>query len=458
MHKKRIMPILIIVLALAIFTACGAKEADEQTTNIEQSIDKTAQDTITPSEKPEPTSNTNATTQTEVKLLACGECYTDGDLSFNILSVKENITNDSERLLLVKMEVFNIGNNDISFSSLMSLELTDEHGDNNYSISPFARTDGNLDGTIFPKNKIIGEVAFEIEDSKDNVFVLHIGQNFELKPAYQITEYDLGTSFEEMFESEGIVSEYTVGVPLETENLTILLKDVSSEESKKEGLDLLLCEIEVTNKGTESQDLMLGFNYDVFSADGMNLDMYAGMFDLPVTIEGNSSVSGIASFYFEKGKKDFYMTITPNLSSLGQKETIVFSLELEQQTSTDQRKLLKYEDQASEDLLVPNYPHDILPLYQASKVIDSIYDYRGGTGQTSQHTITAELILPSNSFDSAVEFYDGFGLEKEILTTNNGNTEEATFTGEIGEYTIEVSILRFLIGDGDPLVSVKINY
>ncbi len=162
-------------------------------------------------------------------------------------------------------------------------------------------------------------------------------------------------------------------------------------------------------------------------------------------------------------RQQAYMTILRLLKSLNsgiksENETIVSSTE-PQEGNTAMRNLLKYDSYNDEqDLLVPDYPHDILPLYQNAKVYDSIYDYRGGTGQISKYTITAKLVLPSDSYEDAVQHYNGFGLEKEIMLTNNGETEETTFTGVISKYTVKVSILRFLKADGDPLVSILISY
>ena len=456
MYKKLLITMLIGVLTLSSLSACSSKRSDQKPASTEQSSENNQKSTIASTEKPKSTPPTDSSAKAEDSLLSCGEVFTDKNLSVNILGVKEEKSESGERFLLIKMEVFNSGSSDMNFSSLMSFDLTDESRKTSYSLSPFAKTEGSLDGTIFPNNKIIGEVAFEIEDSKDNIFVLHIAQDFEYKPAYKITDNNFGNNFEEVFENQDIKSDYTVGVPVETDSLTILLKSVSKEESKKEGLDLLLCEMELTNKTSDSQPFFLGFHYDVFSADGMNLDMFAGRFDFPVEVEGNSSVSGIASFYFEKGKTDFYMTVKSNLGNQSKNETIVFSLE-EQKDNTAMRKLPKYEEFEEKDL-VPNYPLDVLPLYQNSKVIDSMYDYAGGTGQSSKHIITADSVLPSGSFDDAVKYYSEFGLNKEISTTNNDETEEVKFTGELGEYTVEISVLRFLKANGDPLVSIRISY
>lgn len=435
----------------------------------------------------EPESDAAASGDSNSGLLQCGEVFTYGDLQYHVLRVKDETTGDGERFLLVKMEVFNNGSNDVNFSSLLSFELTDKSGRVTYAPSPFARTEGNLDGTLLGNGRLVGEVAIELGDSTDQEFVMNIAQNFEYKPAWQITENDIGMTFAEVFESVAPKSEYTVGIPLETENLTVLLKSVSWEESDKEGLSVLLCEMELRNNSSNWLEFMLGMDYDVYSVNGSNLKVAAGRFDFPSEVEAEQTVSGIASFYFETGTTDFYMTVSSTaggqqlVGDMMQNEIITFSLGSDTAAAnavdadapgsdiaqtdadeTDQDAVADGGEPASglPDLyyLVPAFPTELLPIYPEATVVDSMYDYRGGTGQVSKYEVTAELSMPATSYEDAVAFYSGYGFKKETLTTNEGQTEETHFTGSLDKYTVKIQLLKFLHEERDTLGSIVLNY
>ncbi len=259
MQRRILVLAMAIIFVLAGFSACGNTNTTRTPTARAQEAAGAAQSAD------EPESDAVASGESNSGLLPCGEVFTYGDLQYHVLRVKDETTGDGERFLLVKMEVFNNGSNDVNFSSLLSFELTDKSGRVTYAPSPFARTEGNLDGTLLGNGRLVGEVAIELGDSTDKEFVMNIAQNFEYKPAWQITENDIGMTFAEVFESVAPKSEYTVGIPLETENLTVLLKSVSWEESDKEGLSVLLCEMELRNNSSNWLEFMLGMDYDVYS-------------------------------------------------------------------------------------------------------------------------------------------------------------------------------------------------
>lgn len=506
MQRRVLVLVMAIVLVLAGFSACGNTNTGGTPANKAQGGAGVAQSADASAES-QKGAESQASAQNEdgmldpqeseageaaiggadSGLLHCDEVFTYGDLQYHVLRVKDETVGDGERFLLLKMEVFNNGSNDVNFSSLLSFELTDKTGKVTYAPSPFARTEGNLDGTLLGNGRLVGEVAIELGDSTDKEFVMNIAQNFEYKPAWLITEKDIGMTFAEVFESVAPKSEYTVGIPLETENLMVLLKSVSWQESDKEGLSVLLCEMELRNNSSDWLQFMLGMDYDVYSVKGNNLKMAAGRFDFPSEVEGNDTVSGIASFYFETGMTDFYMTVSSTaggqqlVGEMMKNEIITFSLgsnatvadakdtdtsgsdASESDTSDTSQEAVADGSNSESGLpdrgyLVPAYPLDLLPIYKEATVVDSMYDYRGGTGQVSKYEVTAELSMPAASYDDAVALYSGYGFKKETLTTNEGQTEETRFAGTLDKYTVKISILKFLHEDRDTLGSIVLNY
>lgn len=250
--------------------------------------------------------------------VACGEKYEAGDLSYNILEVQ--IDND---LLRLNMEVYNNANEDLNFSPMGMLTVYDE----NEEECSWNMMVGKLSGLITPGNKIMGEVGFDLNDSNSKSFVLHIGSAFEYKPAIKIEKSDLGMVFDEVFESKGLVSDYTIGVPVMSEVFDMTIEGVSIEPSSKENKDLVLITLTMKNNDDEAHALGLEIG-GVYTADGQELSMAVNEWTFPnYSIESNQTESGIVSYYCETGQKDFYMVVKPNLWEFDRNETIVFSVE-----------------------------------------------------------------------------------------------------------------------------------
>lgn len=260
-------------------------------------------------------------------LKKCGEVYEGEELSYNVIGVRTKEYSDGVKNLILKFEVFNHSNEDVNFSAFDRLAIFDKN-DVEYSLNLLADVETDLTGTITPENKIMGETAFEITDSNKEEFVLHIGSSFEYEPAIEITKSDMGQTFSEQFATSGLKSEYTTGVPIESEQLTILLKKADIKASDKEGKEILLCELDITNNTKETQNFMLGINFNgVYTADGVRLNEAVNDYTLQSSMEASQTINGIASFYIEQGQKDFYMTVTPDLNEFGNKKNIVFRVE-----------------------------------------------------------------------------------------------------------------------------------
>ncbi len=308
--KKFIWIVLSIMLIMS-FSACS-KDKSEQS---EESI-------VVHSEEDESENSNEEEVTSDEKL---GTSYSDGQLKYNLLGSKIEEQGDY-KYLIVELEVYNDGNEDIKFSAFDRLTLYG--GNEEYSLDLFVSLDANLEGSITPGNKIMGEVGFDITDSSDDNYVLHIGENFEYKPAIQIGADEIGATFEQQFESSGVESEYAIGVPVESEQLNILLKSATVIPSDKEGKEVLLLDLDITNNDSESATFMLGLNFNgVYTSEGVKMDSEATEWTLQSTVESGETASGIASFYIEEGTRDFYMTVTPDLDSFSETKNIVFTAE-----------------------------------------------------------------------------------------------------------------------------------
>ncbi len=109
--------------------------------------------------------------------------------------------------LVLSMEVLNNSDKDISFSPMMRLELLNANGEE----CSWNMMIGKLDGVITPNNKLKGDVAFDVTDIETSDYTLSIGNDFELTQAIAITSEDIGKTYPEIFETSGVVSEFTVG-------------------------------------------------------------------------------------------------------------------------------------------------------------------------------------------------------------------------------------------------------
>lgn len=321
MKRKFLLILVILVLGMTMVGCSSQKDAiseeAEEAGKIEEAEEVEEQEDAQPNEG-----------ESQIfGLKKCGEVYKGAQLSYNIIGVRTKEYSDGVKNLILKLEVFNHSSEDINFSAFDRLTVFDKN-DVEYGLNILADVETDLIGTITPENKIMGETAFEITDSNEEDFVLNIGNNFEYKPAIEITKNDIDKTFLEQFAGSGTKSEYTIGVPLESKQLTILLKSANVKSSDKEGKEILLCELDITNKTKETQNFMLGLNFNgVYTADGVRLNEAVNDYTLQNTIEENQTINGIASFYIEEGRKDFYMTVTPDLNDFGNKKNIVFSVE-----------------------------------------------------------------------------------------------------------------------------------
>jgi len=254
----------------------------------------------------------------------CDEIFEDRQLSYHILGVRTEDFSDGSKNLIINLEVLNHSSEEIDFSPFDRLTVKNAQ-DEEFIVNLMARVDTQLLGTIMPDNKIMGEVAFDITDSKKDDYDLYVGEMFEYDPAIHITSEDIGTENEEKFESSGVVSDYTIGVPVESEELTILVNSATVINSDKEGKEILLIDLDVTNNASESLNFGGFYLGGVYTADGVKLDMAVNNWTMPnYDVESGTTNTGIISYYIEEGIRSFYMTVTPDMNAFGTKENIVF--------------------------------------------------------------------------------------------------------------------------------------
>jgi len=94
------------------------------------------------------------------------------------------------------------------------------------------------------------------------------------------------------------------------------------------------------------------------------------------------------------------------------------------------------------------YPEDIVPIYPDAKII-SCSLAPSGSG-------FVELVLPSGSYESAVDFYTSeLGLPSEDSKTQV--QESARINGNVSGWKVSILIGRFLGANSDPTISITVS-
>lgn len=304
--KNKIFVLLITVCLSVTFIACGEQESGNQE---EINLTNVAVDA--------PKDEVGNMPQSS-NIVQCGEEYNAGDLSYNIIQVEVK-----NGVLRINMEVFNNSSEDINFSPMDTLTV---FNDNNEECS-WNMMVGKLGGLITPNNKIVGETGFDIDTMETDNYVLHIGESFEFKPAIEIASGDIGMEFAKIFEGSGLDSEYTIGVPVESEGFDMLITGASVKPSNKEGQEIVLIDLSMTNNDTESH--ALGFEISgVYADSGTALNTAHNDWTFRnYDIESDETAIGIVSYYCDAGEKDFYMTVKPDINDFSRQEIITFSVQ-----------------------------------------------------------------------------------------------------------------------------------
>lgn len=150
MMKKIFVLILILSLALSLFSACGSS----------QDVKPEKVDSETSQQKE---------TKTETETYKIGDSVKAGNLIFTVNSTRTDEGSDFIKpkdghiYHIVDVTVENAGDKSETVSSLMMFKLLDSDG-YNYSVTFGPETKGSVDGEISPGRKIRGELVFEIPE------------------------------------------------------------------------------------------------------------------------------------------------------------------------------------------------------------------------------------------------------------------------------------------------------
>ncbi|WP_461205994.1 hypothetical protein [Clostridium sp. DL1XJH146] len=309
---------IVIILSFSVLGCAAKEEAIEKNNDNKESIMNSEELNATDEleEAVKEIEDKEEDTLKNSDIVKCGEEYNAGDLSFNIIEAKiEN------KVLIISMEVFNNSGEDINFSPMDRLTVFNENGEE----CSWNMMVGKLGGLITPNNKIVGETGFDIADMETDNYVLHIGESFEFKPAIEISSSDIGKAFTEIFEGGDLESEYTIGVPVESEGFDMLITKASVKPSDKEGQEIVLIELSMTNNDTESHALAFEIG-GVYTASGTELKAaYNDWTFRNYDIESSETATGIVSYYCDAGNKDFYMVVKPDVNDFSRQEIITFS-------------------------------------------------------------------------------------------------------------------------------------
>ncbi|HOJ49101.1 MAG TPA: DUF4352 domain-containing protein [Bacillota bacterium] len=146
--KKIFVLILILSLALSLFSACGSS----------QDVKPEKVDSETSQQKE---------TKTETETYEIGDSVKAGNLIFTVNSTRTDAGGDFIKpkdgyiYYIIDVTVENTGDKSESVSSLMMFKLFDSQG-YNYTITIGPETQGSVNGEISAGRKLRGELAFEI--------------------------------------------------------------------------------------------------------------------------------------------------------------------------------------------------------------------------------------------------------------------------------------------------------
>ncbi len=262
---------------------------------------------------------------TGVATVSCGTVYEDDALLYNVFGLRTKTYDDGTEYLLIQLEVYNHSSAPVNYSPMGRLDVVNGEGDY-CSLAPLAAVDGDLGGTIAPENKLMGEVAFDITGAASDRYTLHVGEGYDLVPAIDIVAADFDKTFETVFESKGIDSAYTIGVPVESKQLTITLNGAEVDVQDRE---ILLLDIAVANNSDAPVNFMGGINLNgVYTEAGEQLEVAVNPWTFPNdAVAAGETATGILAYYIEGGERAFYMTVTPDLNAFSEKAMIVFETE-----------------------------------------------------------------------------------------------------------------------------------
>lgn len=336
--KNRVFILLVVLLFVISIVGCsnnGNEEIADSDNKVELEEIKNAVSEVTELvDKVEEAENL-----TSGNVVGCGEIFTQEDMSYSVIGARiEDV--DGGKHLVLKMEAYNSSPENYNFTSLMNVGLFDSKGNEGYFdlMSPAYKED-LLDGTILGGgNKIIGELAFDISETKSDEYILQIGKMMELRDAIKITSDDIDKTYDELFENSGIVGEYSIGDTIEFEDVLITFDGVRVEPKNtynpnydEDGMGLLVIDMTMTNNSNDSLEFTSVSSFStirqVCSADGTELEYEDYSYQDRNGVESGATKSETFGLYYDEKYKDFYLTLNPDISEREKLKIVTFSIE-----------------------------------------------------------------------------------------------------------------------------------
>lgn len=271
----------------------------------------------------------------DVDVVGCGEALTMGDMSYSVIGAR--MVEDD---LVLKIEVLNNSEEIYDFNPYVNLALVDSEDEYASLITMFSSYEEDwLRGIILGDgNKMVGELAFNISELKAGDYTLKLGDMYGLRNAFVITPDDIGKTYDELFESNGVIGEYTVGDTIEFENVSITFDGVRIEPKTtydsnydEEGMGLMVLDMTITNNSDESLEFVSVSEFStirqVCAMDGRKLEYEDYSYSNRNWVENGETKQETFGLYYDEKDKDFYLLINPNIVDIEDLRVVTFSIE-----------------------------------------------------------------------------------------------------------------------------------
>ncbi len=144
--------------------------------------------------------------------------------------------------IIIGIEVYNSGSESIDFSAGSHLVLVEDmaEGSRRYNSNPSKSSGRQLGGIIQSKNRISGELNFDLPSmDKNRCYLVVTDKKGLYVGTFEITKGDIGTVKAPQFDNGPISSKYGLGDFVESDSLTIGVKEVAYVEGYEEGYEIV---------------------------------------------------------------------------------------------------------------------------------------------------------------------------------------------------------------------------
>ena len=272
-------------------------------------------------------------------IVGCGEVYKQGDMSYSVIGTRIEET-DEGKYLVLKMEAYNSGNDHFDFNPLMNVGMIDENNNEaSFELTSPVYKEDVLSGVVLSGgNKIVGEIAFDISEIKSDNYILQIGSILGLKDSIRITQENINKTYDELFENNGVVGEYTIGDTIEFEEVSITFDGVRIEPKNtynsnydEEGMGLMVLDMTMVNNSSNSLEFTSVSSFStirkVCAADGTELKYEDYSYQNRNWVESGETKSETFGLYYDENVKDFYVILNPDLVNSTNIKIATFSID-----------------------------------------------------------------------------------------------------------------------------------